>query len=114
MWVEVIRPQSAVGFQLDRRIEQVAETNDELACALMRLKHSFELLLAGQKTPETNSVLAQADRFAGRTEGKECSPGSLPRKSAQRSPGAPSRQSFGRGFGGAVLETFVLEFSLSK
>jgi transposase-like protein len=61
-WVEVIRPESAIEHQLDKWVKQVAESNDELAIALHRLKASFELLLAGQKIPEANVVLAQVER----------------------------------------------------
>lgn len=62
MWVEVTRPQSAIEHQLDKWIKQVTGANDELATALIRLNHSFERLLAGQKVPEANAVLAQAER----------------------------------------------------
>ncbi len=61
-WVEVTRPQSAIEHQLDKWIKQVSGANDELATALYRLKRSFELLLAGQKIPEANAILAQAER----------------------------------------------------
>jgi hypothetical protein len=61
-WVEVTRPRSALEHQLDQWIKQVAQANDELANALIRLNHSFELLLSGQKIPEANAVLAQAER----------------------------------------------------
>jgi hypothetical protein len=61
-WVEVTRPRSAIEHQLDKWIKQVTETNDELATALIRLKRSIELLLAGQKIPEVDAVLAQAER----------------------------------------------------
>jgi hypothetical protein len=62
MWVEVTRPQSAIEHQLDKWIKQVTAANDELATALNRLKHAFELLRAGQKIPEANAVLAQAEK----------------------------------------------------
>jgi hypothetical protein len=61
-WVEVTEPQSAIEHQLDKWIKQVSEANDELATALHRLMRSFELLLAGQRTPEANAILAQAER----------------------------------------------------
>jgi hypothetical protein len=61
-WVEVTQPQSAIEHQLDRWVKQVSEANDELATALYRLKQSFELLLSGQKIPEANAILAQAER----------------------------------------------------
>jgi hypothetical protein len=61
-WVEVTRPRSAIEHQLDKWIKQVTETNEELATALIRVKHSIELLLAGQKIPDVNAILAQAER----------------------------------------------------
>jgi len=61
-WVEVMRPESAIEHQLDKWIKQVTAANDELATALNRLKQSFELLRAGQKIPDANAILAQAER----------------------------------------------------
>jgi hypothetical protein len=61
-WVEVTEPQSAIEHQLDKWIKQVSEANNELATALNRLKHSFELLLAGQKIADANEVLSQVER----------------------------------------------------
>jgi len=58
-WVEITEPQPAVEHQLDKWIKQVSETNDELATALNRLKHSFELLLLGQQIADPTEVLAQ-------------------------------------------------------
>jgi len=62
MWVEVTQPQSAIEHQLDKWIKQVTGANDELATVLIRLQQAFELLLAGQKIPEANALLAQAER----------------------------------------------------
>jgi hypothetical protein len=61
-WVEVTEPQSAIEHQLDKWIKQVSEANNELATALNRLKHSFELLLAGQNIADAKEVLSQVER----------------------------------------------------
>jgi hypothetical protein len=61
-WVEVTQPQSAIEHQLDKWVKQVSEANDELATALNRLKHSFELLLSGQTIADANEVLSQVER----------------------------------------------------
>ena len=60
-WVEVTQPQSAIAHQHDERIKQVSEANNQLATALSRLKHSFELLLAGQEIADANEILAQVE-----------------------------------------------------
>jgi len=60
-WVEITEPQSAIEHQLEKWITQVSEANDELATALKRLKHSFLLLLSGQKIADATEVLAQVE-----------------------------------------------------
>ncbi len=79
-WVEVREPQSAIEDQLDKWIKQVSETNNELATALSRIKHSFEVLLAGQKIADANEVLSQVEgALKSASMVKNVAQGSLPR-----------------------------------
>jgi len=60
-WVEITEPPSAIEHQLEKWVTQVSEANDELTTALHRLKHSFELVLSGQKIADAPEVLTQVE-----------------------------------------------------
>ena len=60
-WVEMTEPQSPIEHQLEMWVTQVSDSNEELATALNRLKHSFELLLSGQKIADATDVLTQVE-----------------------------------------------------
>jgi hypothetical protein len=53
--------ESAVEMQLINWIRAVTESNDELVCALNRLRLSYKALLAGEPVTDAQEILRQVE-----------------------------------------------------